>query len=146
LPPVVTTVAAAATAPSQTTGAPATSPPTTLAPTVTPTTVGPTSPASSTTVRPIATTVPASPVPPCQLALIVEQTQTAYLGITPSDLSCAEDWAAWIGRPEDEFGDGFFAVARWTGASWELVNLGTAGVCADAGVPAELWTELECFE
>lgn len=114
-----------------------------------PTTVAPTSTVSvSSSVRPTTTvsTTGSGAAPPCQLDLIVAQTQTQYLGITPSDLSCAEGWAAWIGRPDDELADGFFAVARWTDGSWELLNLGTAGVCADAGVPDELWVELGCFE
>ncbi len=103
----------------------------------------------STTARPaptVSTSPPSAAAPPCRLDLIVEQTQTQYVGITPSDLSCAEDWAAWIGRPDDELGDGFFAVARWTGTSWELLNLGSAGVCADGGVPDDLWEQLGCFE
>jgi hypothetical protein len=142
LPPVATTVV---TAPAPTAAPAVTVASTTAAPAAVATTAGPSSTVAPTTTRP-ATTTSAAPAPPCQLALIVEQTQTAYLGITPSDLACAEDWAAWIGRPEDELADGFFAVARWVGGSWELMNLGTAGVCADSGVPDELWTELGCFE
>ncbi len=152
------TIAVATLPPVATTSAPVVEP-TGSSPVVTPassTTVGvpataaPTSTVSvGTTARP-ATTVSTSPppaaAPPCRLDLIVEQTQTQYVGITPSDLSCAEDWAAWIGRPDDELGDGFFAVARWTGTSWELLNLGSAGVCADGGVPDELWEQLGCFE
>ncbi len=143
LPRVTPTVvtAAASTAPPT-----ATAPPTTSAPAAV-TTTGPTTTAAPSTTRPAtATSTAPAPAPPCRLALIVEQTQTAYEGITPSDLACAEDWAAWIGRPEDELADGFFAVARYVGGSWELMNLGTAGVCADSGVPDELWTELGCFE
>jgi hypothetical protein len=144
LPPVATTVVSAAAS-----SAPPTTPTTSAAATTSApaaaTTAGPATTVAPTTTRP-ATTTSAAPAPPCQLALIVEQTQTAYEGITPSDLACADDWAAWIGRPEDELADGFFAVARWIGGSWELMNLGTAGVCADSGVPDELWTELGCFE
>ena len=145
LPPVATTIV---TAPAPTAAPAVTVAATTAAPSSVPavsTTAGPSTTVAPTTTRP-ATTTSAAPAPPCQLALIVEQTQTAYVGITPSDLACAEDWAAWIGRPEDELADGFFAVARWVGGSWELMNLGTAGVCADSGVPDELWTELGCFE
>lgn len=142
LPPVATTVATAVVSTAVPTAS--TAPPVTSAPAAV-TTVGPTASAAPTTTRPAPTTS-ATPAPPCQLGLIVEQTQTAYEGIMPSDLACAEDWAAWIGRPEDELADGFFAVARWVGGSWELMNLGTAGVCADSGVPEELWTELGCFE
>lgn len=142
LPPVATTVV---TAPTPTTAPAVTVASTTAAPAAVATTAGPSTTVAPTTTRPAPTTS-ATPAPPCQLALIVEQTQTAYVGITPSDLACADDWAAWIGRPEDELADGFFAVARWVGGSWELINLGTAGVCADSGVPDELWTELGCFE
>jgi hypothetical protein len=145
LPPVATTVAAA---PASTTTVPdANVVPATVAPApTTPAAPGPTI-RSSTTTAPV-TTPPttAASSPPCRLDLIVEQTQTGYDGITPSDLNCAEGWAAWIGRPGDELSDGFFAIARWTGASWELQNLGTAGVCADAGVPDDLWNRLGCFE
>lgn len=142
LPPVATTVV---TAPAPTTVPVTSAAPATSAPAAVTTTVGPSTSPAPTTTRPAAATT-TTPAPPCQLALIVEQTQTAYEGITPSDLACADDWAAWIGRPEDELADGFFAVARWVGGSWELMNLGTAGVCADSGVPDELWTELGCFE
>lgn len=141
LPPVATTVV---TAPAPTAAPAASAAPATSVAAAT-TTAAASTTAAPTTTRPAPTTTTA-PVPPCQLALIVEQTQTAYEGITPSDLACADDWAAWIGRPEDELADGFFAVARWVGGSWELMNLGTAGVCADSGVPDELWTELGCFE
>lgn len=145
LPPVATTVAPA---PVPQESLPiASAAPSTAVPV--PTTVAPASTVNvSSSVRPSTTvsTTDSGAAPPCQLDLIVAQTQTQYLGITPSDLSCAEGWAAWIGRPDDELADGFFAVARWTDGSWELLNLGTAGVCADAGVPDELWAELGCFE
>ncbi len=145
LPPVATTVAPVpepvTTAPAPTVATATASPaPTTSAAPV------PTVHASTTTSPPGTTPPTTAPSPPCRLDLIVEQTQTGYGGITPSDLNCAEDWAAWIGRPDDELSDGFFAIARWTGSSWELQNLGTAGVCADAGVPDDLWDRLGCFE
>jgi hypothetical protein len=102
---------------------------------------------TTTSIAAAPTTVPVTvPAPPCNLDLIVQQTQTVYEGITPSDLQCADDWAAWIGRPDDELSDGFFAVARWNGDAWELMNLGTAGICADAGIPEELFARLGCFE
>jgi hypothetical protein len=116
---------------------------------VTTTVVATTSIVTTTTPRPATTATTATtavPAAPCDLDLIVDQTQTEYEGITPADLGCADGWAAWIGRPDDQFADGFFAVARWSGTSWELVNLGTAGICADAGVPQAIWDELGCFE
>jgi hypothetical protein len=56
-------------------------------------------------------------------------------------------WASWVGKADDptKF-DGYFAVARRTAAGWKTINLGTAGVCADGGVPPELWTALNCTE
>ncbi len=113
------------------TSAPATSPPTTAAPT------------TSTTVARTTTTAAR---PPCDISRIVADTGTQYAGITPSDLRCAGTWASWVGRPDDPMGDGFFAVAEWTGSGWELANLGTAEICGDGGVPAELWEALACLE
>jgi hypothetical protein len=78
--------------------------------------------------------------------VVVTQTGTASGTITPSDLRCADGWAGWIGRPDDQFGDGYFAVARWNGSSWQLVNLGTALVCEAAGVPVGTWSAIGCFE
>lgn len=159
LPPVATTVAAAPTvpaatapaAPSATVGSTA-APVTTARPSTTVATSPPTSAPAATTVTTasttgtaVATTVTGASAP-CVLDVVVEQTETRYEGVTPSDLRCIDGWAAWIGRPDDQFADGFFAVARADGATWELVNLGTAGVCADAGVPAAIWADLGCFE
>ena len=96
-----------------------------------------------TTARPT-TTVASGP--PCDINTVVAQTQTAYQGVTPTELRCAEGWAAWIGQPNDQLSDGYFAVASWNGSSWELVNLGTSFICTDAGVPDRLWDTLGCFE
>lgn len=108
----------------------------------------------ATTVRP--TTVPSPTVAPttgvfagapCELDLIVEQTQSFVAGVTPTALRCAADWASWAGQPDDVAAmDGYFAVAQWTGASWELRNLGTAGICGDGGVPEPLWPALDCVD
>ena len=102
-------------------------------------------PAVATTARPT-TTVAAVPAVPCDINTVVAQTQTAYQGVTPTELRCAEGWAAWIGQPNDQLSDGYFAVASWNGSSWELVNLGTSFICTDAGVPDRLWDTLGCFE
>jgi hypothetical protein len=92
-----------------------------------------------------ATTAPGGP--PCDLRVIVQQTETAFDGITPGDLHCAEDWAAWSGTPVDpQTSDGFFAVAQFSGGGWQLRNLGTASVCGDANVPKRLWAALACTE
>lgn len=104
-----------------------------------------------TTTRPTTTAVPttaatAASAAPCDLTAIVTQTDTAYDGVTPTELHCAEDWATWIGQPDDQFSDGYFAVARWTGSTWALMNLGTSGICTDADVPTRLWDALGCFE
>ena len=96
-----------------------------------------------TTARPT-TTVASGP--PCDINTVVAQTQTAYQGVTPTELRCAEGWAAWIRQPNDQLSDGYFAVASWNGSSWELVNLGTSFICTDAGVPDRLWDTLGCFE
>ena len=101
--------------------------------------------AVATTARPT-TTVAAVPAVPCDINTVVAQTQTAYQGVTPTELRCAEGWAAWIGQPNDQLSDGYFAVASWNGSSWELVNLGTSFICTDAGVPDRLWDTLGCFE
>ncbi len=108
----------------------------------------------STSVRP--TTVPQTIVPqttglfagaPCELDLIVEQTQSFVAGVTPTSLRCAADWASWAGQPDDVGAmDGYFAVAQWNGASWDLRNLGTAGICGDGGVPEPLWPALDCVD
>ena len=93
------------------------------------------------------TTTQGAPTPPCDLELIVRQTETAYEGITPTDLRCADVWATWVGRPDDAAtSDGFFAVAKWDGGTWVLANLGTAEICGAAGVPESLWDALDCVE
>lgn len=137
---IVTTVAA--TTPTPTTATATTVTPTAVVSTtqLTTTTIG------ATTLAPT-TTATAPSAPPCDLDTIVRDTQTQYEGITATDLSCAGDWASWVGQPADpNTGDSFFAVAEWTGSTWELANLGTAGICADGGVPAELWDALGCVE
>lgn len=147
LPPVQPTTAPLSTNASTTV---ATTPPTTPGPSATSTSTASTS-AGPTTAAAATTAAPAPPTsvlatPPCDIDRIVAETGTAYEEVTPEDLRCAGMWATWIGRPADQFADGFFAVAFWTGASWELANLGTAGICEDAGVPADLWGRLGCFE
>ncbi len=126
---------------------PVTTPPVTVVPTAPPTLpetsaiVGTTSPPAD------VQTSTASAGPPCDLAVIVAQTETGFDGITPVELHCAADWAAWSGAAFDPTGsDGFFAVAQWDGAAWQLRNLGTSGVCTDAEVPVDLWPALRCFE
>ncbi len=100
-----------------------------------------------TTIAPTTTPATVAAAPPCDLAMIVEQTDTGYDGITPTSVRCAGSWASWVGQPDDALAqDGFFAVATWTGAAWELANLGTAGICGDGGVPADLWDALGCVE
>jgi len=119
---------------------PATASVTTLAVTTVPTTAAPTT---------VAVTGPPSTqgAPVCDLNLIITQTETAFEGITPDQLLCANDWSSWSGIPDDPLvTDGYFAVAQWNGIAWQLRNLGTADVCADGGVPADLWPALGCFE
>ena len=113
------------------------------------TTSGATSTTPTTTPSTTPSTTPATvaAAPPCDLAMIVEQTDTGYEGITPTSVRCAGAWASWVGQPDDALAqDGFFAVATWTGAAWELANLGTAGICGDGGVPTDLWDALGCVE
>ena len=108
------------------------------------TTQGPTSTGSAATLRPTTTVFAGAP---CDLDLIVEQTQSIVAGVSTNSLRCAEDWASWAGEPDDVAAmDGYFAVAQWNGASWELRNLGTAGICGDGGVPEPLWRALDCVE
>jgi hypothetical protein len=105
--------------------------------------------ATTTTVQATTTTTTTgvAPAPPCALDLIVQQTETTYEGITPTDLRCADVWATWVGMPDDPMmSDGFFAVAKWDGNAWQLANLGTAEICGDAGVPDALWDTLNCIE
>jgi hypothetical protein len=103
--------------------------------------------ATTTTAQATTTTTGAAPAPPCALDLIVQQTETTYEGITPTDLRCADVWATWVGKPDDPtMSDGFFAVAKWDGDTWQLANLGTAEICGDAGVPEALWDALNCIE
>jgi hypothetical protein len=84
---------------------------------------------------------------PCDLDLIVEQTDTAYENTLQGDLRCAEGWASWVGRSDPpDANDGYFAVAVYDAGSWTLVNLGTSGVCEDGGVPERLWADLDCIE
>lgn len=125
--------------------------PVTAAPAVTTTTAPPaastTGAAATTTTVQATTTTGAVPSAPCVLDLIVEQTETTYEGITPTDLRCADVWATWVGMPDDPMmSDGFFAVAKWDGDIWQLANLGTAEICGDAGVPEALWDELDCID
>ena len=85
--------------------------------------------------------------PPCTLAAIHAANGPAPAGITDIDLRCEGDWASWVGRANDPTtSDGYFAVAQRTNSGWKTVNLGTAGVCADGGVPEALWTALNCTE
>jgi hypothetical protein len=147
-----TTIAAAATSTPETlppiTLAPVTLAPVTLAPiTLAPVTLAPVT-SAAVTVAVVDTSVPAATVvAPCDLATVVAQTETGFEGITPADLHCAADWAAWTGTANDPTAlDGFFAVAQWNGSAWVLRNLGTAGVCGDGGVPADLWPALRCAE
>lgn len=136
------------------TNAPATTRPP-VAPTTGPVATGPaptttTATGSATTTAPTAVTT-SSPVAatttggaPCSLDTVVQQSGAPTEGVTPAGLACAGEWATFVGRPDDQFGDGYFAVARWDGGRWQLANLGTAEVCAGAGVPAELWNALRC--
>ncbi len=103
----------------------------------------------------VATTLPATtaPVtsnpgtPDCRLDVIVEQTETSFDGMKPGGLRCAGPWATWSGTPLDpNASDPYFAVALWRNGSWILADLGTAGVCEGAGVPADLWPSLDCTE
>ena len=84
---------------------------------------------------------------PCTFDAIHAQTGAPPAGITDIDLRCEGDWASWVGKADDptQF-DGYFAVAQRTAQAWKTVNLGTAGVCADGGVPEALWTALNCTE
>ncbi len=84
---------------------------------------------------------------PCTFEAIHSQTGPPPAGITDIDLRCEGDWASWVGKADDptQF-DGYFAVAQRTAQGWKTVNLGTAGVCADGGVPEALWTALNCTE
>jgi hypothetical protein len=84
---------------------------------------------------------------PCTFEAIHAQTGPPPAGITDIDLRCEGDWASWVGKADDptQF-DGYFAVAQRTAQGWKTVNLGTAGVCADGGVPEALWTALNCTE
>lgn len=134
----VSTTAVATTAVS-TTAIATTAVATTQLATTVPTTAAPTTTAAATTTAPSTA--------PCDLDTIVRQTDTAYDGVTAITLRCAGDWASWLGQPDDETAaDGFFAVAQWNGSTWELANLGTAGICGDGGVPPELWDALGCVE
>jgi hypothetical protein len=106
-------------------------------------TIAPSTSSASSTTEPERTTTTESI--PCDLELIVEQTGTAFEGVTPEQLSCAQGWATWQGSANDpQESDGYFAVAVYDSGSWVLVNLGTSGVCADGGVPSDLWDELNC--
>jgi hypothetical protein len=126
-----------------TTDSTTTAPATTVRPA---TTVPSASVAPVTTARPVTTSSSIGGVP-CDIDVIIEQTQSFVQGVTPTSLRCAEDWASWSGQPDDPMAmDGYFAVAQWTGASWELRNLGTAGICGDGGVPLSLWPALDCVE
>jgi hypothetical protein len=122
---------------------PATTSPATTAPAATTTTS--TTSAPTTTVKPTGGGGGGA-APPCSIDLIVQQTETRYDGITPSDVRCADVWASWVGRPDDPMADGFFAVAKWDGGTWVLANLGSAEICGDAGVPERLWDALDCIE
>ena len=103
--------------------------------------------AATTTTVQATTTTEAAPAPPCSLDLIVQQTETTYEGITPSDVRCADVWASWVGTPDDPMSsDGFFALAKWDGDTWQLASLGTAEICGDGGVPEALWDALNCIE
>jgi hypothetical protein len=84
---------------------------------------------------------------PCTFEAIHSQTGPAPAGITDIDLRCEGDWASWVGKADDPtLSDGYFAVAKRTAQGWKTANLGTAGVCADGGVPEALWTALNCTE
>lgn len=85
--------------------------------------------------------------PPCTFNAIHASVGPAPAGATDIDLRCVGDWASWVGKPDDPTkSDGYFAVAQRTATGWKTVNLGTAGVCSDGRVPAELWTALNCTE
>jgi hypothetical protein len=144
VPPVeLTPLTTAASTTVPVTAAPAATTTTTVPPATSTTAVA----ATTTTVQVTTTTTGVAPAPPCALDLIVEQTETTYEGITPTDLRCADVWATWVGMPDDPMmSDGFFAVAKWDGDTWQLANLGTAEICGDAGVPEALWDALNCIE
>jgi hypothetical protein len=110
--------------------------------TIPPSTVSATQVGAPTTTSPFDTSGP-----PCTFDVIHAAVGPAPAGITDVDLRCVGSWASWVGKADDptKF-DGYFAVARRTASGWKTVNLGTAGVCADGGVPAELWTALNCTE
>ncbi len=152
LPPVrpTTTVSSDSSDSSDSSGATDTTSPSATTDADPPASSTPTTAPATTTTSPVAPTSTRPPAPPaagpCELTRIVTETGAVYDGITPDGLRCAGVWATWIGRPDDQFADGFFAVAFWNGAAWVLANLGTAGVCEGAGVPAELWTRLGCVE
>jgi hypothetical protein len=131
------------------TNAPATTRPP-VAPTSGPIATGPAPTTTATTTAPtaVATSSPGAATTtggaPCSLDTVVRQSGAPTEGVTPAGLACAGEWATFVGRPDDQFGDGYFAVARWDGGRWQLANLGTTEVCAGAGVPAELWNALRC--
>lgn len=98
---------------------------------------------------PTAASAPLSGAGPtaCTFEAIHASTGLAPAGITDIDLRCVGDWASWVGQANDPTtSDGYFAVATRTATGWKTVNLGTAGVCTDGGVPQELWTALNCAE
>ncbi len=160
LPAVVTTAVAPTSAPATvqppataaqvTTASATTVPRSTTAPSSVASTVAsttPPTPPTPTTLGP-STSSPVTQAPEggaCSLDAVVSQSGAPTDGVTPADLACAGGWASFVGRPDDQFGDGYFAVVRWDGARWQLANLGTADVCAAADVPADLWNALRCI-
>jgi hypothetical protein len=106
-----------------------------------------TSPSITTPTAGATTSPPVTGGPPCTFAAIHAANGPAPAGITDIDLRCEGDWASWVGKADDPTtSDGYFAVAQRTNSGWKTVNLGTAGVCADGGVPEALWTALNCTE
>ena len=95
----------------------------------------------------VATSTAPTPASACTFDAIHASTGPSPTGITDIDLRCEGDWASWVGQANDPTtSDGYFAVAKRTATGWETINLGTAGVCSDGGVPQELWTALNCTE
>ena len=102
---------------------------------------------SSSVPRTPTTSQPVGSAASCTFESIHADTGPPPSGITDIDLRCQGEWASWIGRANDPTtSDGYSAVARKDATGWHTVNLGTAGVCADGGVPEELWTALNCGE
>src|SRR5262249_28549451 len=129
-----------ATGGSATTAQAATSVPTTIATTTIPL-AAPPSPSATT-----ATSASGGGVPlPCDPALLAAAAIDRFAlppGATAPDPRCARDWAsALIATPNQGT---VFAVFQVVQGAWEGRNLGTDGVCSDAGVPTDLYGPLNC--